>query len=284
MAKSPSASRRAVFALSYKGGVGKTTFVSLLGDRLRRDGVKAAIFDGDGETGSLVKAFGTRREDDHHKYTLAQDPFVGCGFFDARVFKSRATLVNALDLGADVLVYDLPAGVLNEMGMVYQPEVAAEELPKAVKALVDEYAREGYRITIAVVITPDEESIQTINAALRLFGGSVDYVVVRNIAAGPDPDDFRLFDGFNLDDGSAFGGKTKAKLLEAGGTVIDMPVLSRGTKCLLNAARLTPSSAIDDVDTGRKFGLTRIDRSRVFQWREAADKVLDGVKPLLGLK
>ncbi|MEA4857297.1 MAG: hypothetical protein AAGU21_11705 [Solidesulfovibrio sp.] len=207
--------KRAIFILSQKGGSGKTTFSRALLDHLRHGrGMAVAAFDADGTVGQLLQYYGSR--DAGGGQVLPQDPLTGVGVFNLRRREERGMVVDALDLGADTLLFDFPAGCLDDLGRVVGEA--------GVGALLDEYDREGVRVTVAVVLSNVQSSAGNVLSAMDVFRDRVDYVAVKNLFYGK-PEDFLFFDGFTGADGQFYGGQALAALIRQGGKVVAMPAL-----------------------------------------------------------
>lgn len=208
--------RRAIFILSQKGGSGKSTFSRALLDHLRLGrGVPVAAFDADGQVGQLLQHYGQR--DGRGRLISPQDPQAGVGGFDLREAGQRGMVLDALDVPAPVLLFDFPAGCLGDLGRVVGGG-------KGISPLLDEYEREGVRVTVVVVVSNVQASTHNVLASLDAFGDRVDYVAVKNCFYG-NPEDFLFFDGFTGADGQTYGGQAREALARHGGAVLTMPAL-----------------------------------------------------------
>lgn len=209
--------KRAIFIVSQKGGSGKSTFSRALLDHLRYGrGMRVAAFDADGDVGQLLQYYGLR--DGQGQLLPAQDPQQGVGVFNLRSPDERGAVLDALDCGAETMLFDFPAGSLGELCRVFGPGTD-------VGPLLDEYESEGYRITVAVVISNVQASVANVLAAMDIFRDRVDYVVVKNLFYGRE-EDFLFFDGFTGTDGQLYGGQAREALTRRGGRVVALPALS----------------------------------------------------------
>lgn len=243
-------SRRAIFICSQKGGAGKTTFARGLVECLRAEGQVCAAFDADGQVGQLLQHEGER--DQHGDLKPLQDPLTGCAYFDIRDDDDRDILINALSLDAPLIVFDLPGGVVMELGKV----IDEGALPDG---LVGEYSRAGYAVTVVIVMTPVLASVRTVQTLLHCFIGGVDFVAVKNLAFGAI-DDFVLFDGIASSTEQHPISKGKQALQERGGKIITLPALKSRTYALLDMYSLRFVDAINDER------MPRADQMRVRQW------------------
>jgi len=208
--------RRAIFILSQKGGSGKSTFSRALLDYLRLgQRLQVAAFDADGQVGQLLQHYGQR--DGLGQLVMPQDPLVGVASFDLRDSGQRGLVLDALDVPAPILLFDFPAGCLGDLGR-------AVGGGKGMGPLLDEFEREGVRITVVVVVSNVQASTNNVLAALDAFGDRVDYVAVKNCFYGK-AEDFLFFDGFTGADGQFYGGQPREALARQGGAVLAMPAL-----------------------------------------------------------
>ncbi|WP_428560976.1 MAG: hypothetical protein ACP59X_17860 [Solidesulfovibrio sp. DCME] len=258
--------KRAIFILSQKGGSGKTTFSRALLDHLRQGhGLAVAAFDADGAVGQLVQYYGSR--DAGGQLDQPQNPMTGVGVFDLRRSEQRGTVVDALDLGADTLLFDFPAGCLEDLGRVVGQA--------GVGALLDEYEREGFRVTVAVVVSNVQSSAGNVLAAMEVFRDRVDYVTVKNLFYGK-PEDFLFFDGFTGADGRLYGGQALGALSRYGGKVMHMPALPGREYALCDMYCLGFSEALSHP------ALRRSQRGAIAHFLREFGTAVDGAAPFFG--
>lgn len=245
--------KTAIFVVGQKGGAGKTTFARAALDMLRANGKTVAAFDGDGRVGQLLQYHGSR--DEKGKLVLNQNAEIGVVPFDIRNASERDTLLNALDMGAETLLFDLPGGSMNEIADVLGTGSAS--------GVFEEYRREGYRVIVVIVITPLLASARSVNDAIKLYQDGPDYLAVKNLAFG-DPEDFLLFEGYtDPATGETRGGAGRTALLQHSGDVRELPKMNAATYALLDMYHLTITEALSDPR------LPRADRSRVYTFRNA---------------
>lgn len=264
-------SRRAIFVLSNKGGAGKTTFARALLGMYRFQEQEVAAYDADGKVGQLIQHYGQR--DASGALLPRQDPKIGCGFFDIRADDDRDVLINALADQPERLLFDLPGGLVGELGKVVDDGAAP-------RGLFDEYGDQGYAITVVIVMTPVLASVRTVQESVEVFGSKVNYVVVKNLAFGAE-DSFILFDGIDRD-GLRFPESTgKAALRAVGGLTLSMPALDARTYALLDVFNLTFMDAAFGQGPGAQLPLA--DQTRVRRWLYAFENHVDAARALLAL-
>lgn len=264
-------SRRAIFVCSQKGGAGKTTFARALLEILRSRGHTVAAYDADGPVGQLFQHEGLR--DENGQWTPQQDPLVGCGFFNIRDDDDRDILLNALASKPPMILFDLPGGVVGELGKVIDHGAAP-------RGLFSIYQEEGYAITVVVVMTPVLASVRTVQESIATFGDTIDYVAVKNRAFGTE-DSFLLFDGCAHPDLQLPISNGKRALLEQGGVIITMPILPARSYALLDVYSLGYLEAVEGRGIGAKMPLA--DRFRVREWLREFETQLTPAHHLLGL-
>jgi len=265
-------SKRAIFVCSQKGGAGKTTFSRGLVELLRWEGHTVAAYDADGNVGQLLQHEGQR--DVHGSLLPRQDPYVGCGFFNIREDDDRDILLNALAHEPPLILFDLPGGVVGELGKVLDNG----DMPRG---LFSEYVDHGYAITVVVVMTPVLASVRTVQESITAFGDMVNYVAVKNLAFGAE-DAFILFDGCDQDDLQRPPSIGKKALLAQGGAIITMPALHPRSYALLDVLNLSYLDAAQGSGLGRLLPMA--DRTRVRQWFQRFDDQLIPARSLLGLE
>ncbi len=263
--------KRAIFVCSQKGGAGKTTFARGLLDILRCEDQTVAAYDADGHVGQLFQHHGLR--DAAGQLLPGQDPCVGCGCFDIREEDDRDVLLNALATEPPLLLFDLPGGVVGELGKVVDHGAAPF-------GLFSEYRDRGYAVTIVVVMTPVHASVRTVQYSIEAFGETVDYVAVKNLAFGAE-DAFVLFDGCNQEGLRLPASRGKQALLDHGGRIVTMPALHPRSYALLDIHSLGYIEAVRSNGPGS--GLPVADRARVRRWLQEFDERLTPARHLLGL-
>jgi len=252
----PNRPKLAVFTLCQKGGVGKTTWCRGYLDIARAAGLTVAAFDADGETGQLVQYYGTRT---NGVIDRVQNPIRGVSDFNIRRERDRDMLVNASELEADVILFDLPGGSVQELA-----EISGDG-----RLVFETYRAAGFQVVVVIVITHMVAAVRTVLDSIDAFGDTARYVVVKNEGFA-EPDEFVTFEGFADANGALRYGKARQAIDQVGGEVIHMPKLAASTYAKLDVDSIGYSSAISE----RR--LFPADRLRVHVWLEKFRKSLAG--------
>jgi hypothetical protein len=251
--------KKAVFICAQKGGTGKSTVARAIVDHIRTrggDDNKVAAFDADPKVGQLAQFYGIRSADGE------LDPAAnfknwkeGVISFDIRDKDAIPIMADALDLGANYLVFDMPGGSIDDMKEVFG----------SMETFLAEYEKEGYEVWVFVVITPMLASSNNINSIVGTFGPNTKYVAVKNLGFG-DESSFEFFDG-SL---AARAGFPALAVRTAGGMVVAMPPMAPNTYSIIDADCLKFSDAA--VSTG---GMSRTHRTRVAYWLRDMGAMID---------
>ena len=178
-------------------------------------------------------------------------------------------LLNALAGDPPVLLFDLPGGVVGELGKVLDEGDSPH-------GLFDEYRDRGYAITIVVVMTPVKASVRTVQHSIESFGDAVDYLVVKNLAYGA-PDAFINFDGCDQDGVRLPVSVGKRFLLDQGGLILEMPALDPRSYAWLDVDDLGFTEAIAAQPSPLRSGGRRLpvaDQTRIKKWFLDFDRML----------
>lgn len=257
--------KKAVFVMSQKGGVGKSTFARGLLDHLRRykpDGsaatAKTIAFDLQPEVNQLGIAYGLKKRDDGRGGMIYDDaanlssPFAGVLSLSLKDDKDVEMLGEALDYGADILLFDLPGGSIDEMKSVFG----------TLQEFVGEYSAAGYEIVVAMALTYLAASAAGVEEIMKVWGPSTKYVAVLNLGQAPR-EDFIFFDGERAE---RFG-YPKDLIEAAGGLVVEMPALQQSTYALVDADGV----GFSDAANPDAASYSRTHRVRVRSWLEKMD-------------
>lgn len=265
---SKTSKKKLVLVVNNKGGVGKSVVSRALADTYRNAGKKAHIYDADGGVGSLVATYGTRGEDG--RLVSPQDPAVGVGYYDIRHDDTRATLLNSLAGGSEIVLHDLAGGSLNELKRIVDQGEGVEYLLESIEA-------QGYEVTLVHVISNVQGATVSVKEYADAFGDKAKHVVVVNKAWGSADEDFPFWFGYQKQDGTKVGGKTREGLLANGASEIRFPALQAGTFAKVEASNAPYSKASNDED------LTITERAHVSRFVKASTAAFLEAKEKLGL-
>lgn len=254
----------ALFLMSVKGGVGKTTVARAITALCREHGVKLVAIDADAKVGQLAAFEGLRGPSGRYDAQLnEEDPTKGVLKIDIHNKRDRARLPDAMDLNEPALLHDLPGGSVDEMRDIFGN----------IDSFIDEYHADGYEICIMLVINQLLASSAAIPEIVKVWGKRVRYVVVKNSSsaststepsendAGPAP--FLFFDGAAADR----AGNPAALIKSLGGQVLEMPRLDEDTYALIDADQMpfglaaSPDARPAGYEPAEPYG--RTDRARV---------------------
>lgn len=170
----------AIFTLSNKGGVGKTTLAKAFTDYMRKNKFNAAIYDTDGDVKGLLKLYG---QTDDGGMTYGDDPLVNVGYFNMQIEEDRENVINSVESQADVIFFDTPAGSIRK---IFTSLNGAHHF-------ADTLAAEGYKLVLMLLVDPYDDTIDGIQSAVDLFGDKAEYVVWKNMN-NAKRDDFIFFE------------------------------------------------------------------------------------------
>ena len=255
--------KKAIFVVSEKGGVGKTTFARGWLEVARSRGRVVSAHDADGSVGQLRRFYGSRPAGALSPEEV-QDPKVGVGYFDIHhidIKQGRDRLIEAMNTDAPLLLIDLPGGSLHEVERVFGD----------FGLFVETYKSDGWEIVIVIVIDHLMTPARSVFDSIRSFGDGVKYVVVKNLAIA-DASEFLVFDGYKDEKGVDKYGKASKLLAQKGGQVICMPRLEPRTFALIDVDSLTFGAAASNnpprMDTS--------DRVRTKAWLTRFEQALAG--------
>jgi hypothetical protein len=259
----------------HKGGTGKSLYGCVLLDFLRTNGSSVAAYDGDGAIGTMSEMHGFRTDDG----TLAeeQDRLSGVVSYNIRD-ESRATLINSLAMGDNLILHDIAGGALADLQRIFDDE---GNLKNLFSVLEDVDAQ----IVFAHLLTPDTATIESVALHIDLtdslgdLGKRARHLAVLNRHAGRKNSDFSMWFGREDVNGQIEGGLTRSRLLDAGGAEMDLPALAPDTLAKLVAQRIPFGRA------QRHPSLTLIDQQRVRIFRtEFERQMTPHVRNLLGVE
>lgn len=213
--------KRAIFWGAKKGGVGKSFGCRAFVDTARAAGRSVALFDLDGQTGSLALLY------------PVGDPVVGVAIEDVRDPKAPAAWLDALHGNADDVVLDIPGGALGDLLRTFDA---------GPKALISEVRESGREFVFVSVVGTKKDSTATAQEAVEIFTTGVRHIVVKNGFFGA-ASDFVIFDG----DGTRFG-KTAKMVAAVDGRVVYLPRLSPAADALCDLENMTFAEAAEASD------------------------------------
>lgn len=260
--------KRVALVANEKGGVGKSVFTRTLVDHLRMNGKRLAAYDADGSVGATVRVLGSR--DRNGSIERVQNAVEGVGYYNGRADNERNILLDSIESGENLYVHDLAGGLLADLTRIVDGG-------EGLDGLLDAFEGHGYKLTVFHVISPDVGSAQSVARWLDLIGDKADHVAVVNLKHGRPPADFPFWYGFTDAKGASKGGKTRDRLLAAGGVEIEFPALPSGTFAKLDAENI-PFTRAD------KAGLLTItERAHVGKFLRDFAAALTPALPFLGL-
>lgn len=263
--------RKTALSIKNKGGVGGSHIAIATATVLRMSGANAfttAIVDLDGSTGTTISRMGERDADG----SISAEQSLAAGvpaidLFDPGV---RGSLFDLTETEDRFLILDGPAASLNMF------ENLTENLDAG--TWVAHNAACNRDLIVIVPITPHLASIVAVGQAIDTFGPDAHYVVVRSMR-GCTAADYVLWDALDFRDkfGRVVSGRSKSRLEDVGGTVLDMPTLNAAVLARVEALQLPFHEAVSSSMLGAA------ERLSVKRWLEAWTRQLDAIRGPLGL-
>jgi hypothetical protein len=224
-------SRRAIFFVASKGGVGKSVSSRGLIDLIRMSTTrKVSAWDLDGGTGSLALYYD-------------EDPIHGVGLNNVSDPSETDWLEAMYDESVDDVILDVPGGKTDAL---YQTFTGG---PADLVKFID---RANRKTVLVTVIGTDKDSVATVLHSIETFGTSVTHVVLKNGFWGSE-DSFVIFDGIKTDSGQARFGNIRKAAERINASIIYLPRVDARTYSLLNYDDITFARARNEAATiGRK--------------------------------
>ncbi len=166
-----------------------------------------------------------------------QDPVTGVGFYSGRADAERSMLLDCIATGEALYVHDLAGGLLSDLTKIV-------DNGEGLDGLLAAFALHGYRVTILHLISPDVAATESVAKWLALTGRGADHIAVINLRHGKPQMDFPFWYGFEQS-GVRKGGKTRQRLLDAGGLEVTFPGLPAGTFAKLDSENVAFSRAAE---------------------------------------
>lgn len=263
--------RKTILSIKNKGGVGGSHLAIATATVLRMSGGEAfttALIDLDGSTGTAISRMGEREPDGTIR--LEQSLAGGVPALDLFDPNARGSLFDLTETEDRFLVIDGPAASLNMFGSLTENLAAAD--------WVGQNAACDRDLIIMIPITPHLGSIVAVGQAIDTFGHDAHYVVVRSMR-GCNPGDYVLWDAPEFRDkfGRVVSGRSKARLSEVGGDIIDMPALNAAVLARVEALQLPFAEALDSPL------ISTAERLSVRSWLRVWTSQLDFIRGPLGL-
>lgn len=253
---------------SDKGGVGKSFWDRFKIEFLRKLGKEVAAFDTDGGTGSLARILGQRDQNGELLPPEDQDPLVGVKSFNIRKQRTRDEFLNTAALPAAIVQLDLPGGGFDAISEI--ADGGGESLLGVFQAVIDE----GRTAVIDHVIHHEDESTESVARYLDATEGlPVVHCAILNMRDADSKADFEMWFGYIDENGEKIGGRTRERLLAAGGFEIVMPKLASGAASRIKRYGLTFEAA------GEDRRLTVAQRAQVKRWYQDMTKTIMDCKP-----
>ncbi|MFP7675526.1 hypothetical protein ACG74X_19440 [Marivita sp. S0852] len=276
MTKSKSSRIALMMTTSLKGGTGKSTFSCALADYLRTQGYPTAAYDADGSNGSFSSMHATR--DEAGDILADQDPLEGVVAYNVRN-ESRNTLIASCENFSGLVLHDLAGSSLSELQRIF------EDGEDGLHNIFQVFADLGVHPIFLHLITPDKATVNSVAHHLDLMdalgdlGSIASHVAVLNQRGNQTMKDFPFWHGFTGADGALLGGKTRARLLTAGGVEMILPHMNERTFAFAKDCHKPLSQAVTDA------GLNIVDRQRIKLFNtEFAAAVTSEVRNILGLQ
>ncbi|MBA1343930.1 hypothetical protein [Rhizobium sp. WYCCWR 11146] len=253
---------------SDKGGVGKSFWDRFKIEFLRKLGKEVAAYDTDGGTGSLARILGQRDQNGELLPPEDQDPLIGVKSFNIRKQRTRDEFLNTAALPASIVQLDLPGGGFDAISEI--ADGGGESLLGVFQAVIDE----GRTAVIDHVIHHEDESTESVARYLDATEGlPVIHCAILNMRDADSKADFEMWFGYIDENGEKIGGRTRERLLAAGGFEIIMPKLASGAASRIKRYSLTFEAA------GEDRRLTVAQRAQVKRWHQDMTKTIIDCKP-----
>lgn len=263
--------RKTILLIKNKGGVGASHIAMATAIALRMSGAgtfTTMLVDLDGSTGTAIGKMGER---DETGKILAEQSFEAgvpaINFFDP---SERSALFDITETDDRFLVLDGPAASLNTFRELTD-NLNATDWVQHNKACDRD-------LIVMIPITPHFASIVTVREAIDTFGPDAHYVVVRSMR-GCNARDYVLWDApdFLNKYGKTVSGRSRARLREVGGAVLDMPTLEAAVLARAEALEIPFTEALASPL------LRTAERLSVRNWLRDWSLQLDRIRGPLGL-
>ena len=208
-----------IFALSQKGGCGKSFVVRSFVQWGRHEGWPIAAYDGDSGVGTTYRALGTR---ENGRLLDVQEPLVGAGRYSLRHELQRQEIVNTMATKAPSIFHDLPGGSAYDLLKVQDEGLSDFSNLLRVMDMC------GYSLTLLHLLTEEISTVHSVAQYLDAFGSSGRHIAVLNRAFQDKSGGFASWEG----------SKTRKRLQDIGGKEIFLPALKPQVRDKLDALHL----------------------------------------------
>ncbi|PTV70175.1 hypothetical protein [Agrobacterium pusense] len=268
---SPKALMTHATSASQKGGVGKSFWERAKIEFLRERDVPIAAYDMDGGTGSVARILGERDEDGELKPTEEQDPLKGVRSYNIHKNRGREAFADSSALEYKHIQIDTPGGGFDALSDIMDGG------SNSLHGLYEAILKEGRKPIIEHIITPEDESVESVRRYLDATEGlPIQHIAILNMRDADEKSDFEMWFGYtDLETGEKVGGNARAEFLENGGIEIVMPKLAIGAALRMKRYNLTFTAASQDPR------LTVTQRGQVSRWLREMWKELLGNKKFL---
>ncbi|SMD16415.1 hypothetical protein [Rhizobium sp. RU36D] len=256
---------------SQKGGVGKSFWERAKIEFLRERDVPIAAYDMDGGTGSVARILGERDEHGELKPTEDQDPLKGVRSYNIHKNRGREAFADSSALEYKHIQIDTPGGGFDALSDIMDGG------SNSLQGLYEAILKEGRKPIIEHIITPEDESVESVRRYLDATEGlPIQHIAILNMRDADEKSDFEMWFGYtDLETGEKVGGNARAEFLENGGIEIVMPKLAIGAALRMKRYNLTFTAASQDAR------LTVTQRGQVSRWLREMWKELLGNKKFL---
>jgi hypothetical protein len=199
-----------------------------------------------------------------------QDALKGVKYYNGRADDERNLLLDCIESDENLYVHDLAGGLLADLTRIVDGG-------EGLTGLLGAFKNHGYRLAIFHLLSPDTGATQSVGRWLDLTEDAADHVAIVNLKHGKPPSDFPFWYGFDDAAGVRRGGKTRERLLVAGGVEVTFPSLPSGTFAKLDSENVKFSRAAE------VRLLTITERSHVWKFLNDFEVAIKPAMPFLGM-
>ena len=224
----------AIFAVSNKGGVGKSTVVMRIADYLRFVLKEQTLCYDLDPVGTSSTRYGFKNEQGIYDVLANKaNPYDGFNRIDVRL--NAEHVGDTLNRKARWRLYDFPGGYTDPAPIFGDAD-----------ALIEEFALVKSKVVVVYVINDDEEPAAGIVETMKQWGPKVKFVIVKNLNFSEE-NEFNFFEG---DFAEAIGAPGRVAR-ENGAIVTSLPKLDGPSRQTLQALKMPTTLAIDELERQR---------------------------------